>query len=431
MEEGNIIILAPGQTGLGCEICVVCGDRASGRHYGVVSCEGCKGFFKRSMRKDQGYRCRVNNDCNVNKNYRNRCQYCRLQKCLAMGMRSDNILAQRVNIATPRPAQPKDQNKNGIRIFTPPPTSSIRNSSDNQQPEYLMDDDEIMDRDNDNTIEYDTSSLTSVIGRMTKAILEIPEDVVEEIRELPDTLITPDNLEFKIKMSDKPEVFNVYFICEAASRVLFETVRWTRSVQVFESLHETTKTKILSKSWSDIFVLGLAQSKEALQLDSILESICSQLESVASMDRVSVSRVRQVTSTLTKIKEYINALSKLDLDQTEFALVKAIAIFGADQLSVNSEYLNLICDQLVTELREHAATVHPDDPNRFSKLLLRLSPLRSLQSDVIEEIFFTGLIGNIQIDTIIPYILQMDMDEYNTSGAADGSDELTDKADGC
>ena len=75
---------------LGCEMCVVCGDRASGRHYGVVSCEGCKGFFKRSMRKDQGYRCRLNKDCDVNKNYRNRCQYCRLQKCLAMGMRSDS-----------------------------------------------------------------------------------------------------------------------------------------------------------------------------------------------------------------------------------------------------------------------------------------------------------------------------------------------------
>ena len=75
---------------LGCEFCVVCGDRASGRHYGVVSCEGCKGFFKRSMRKDQGYKCRLNKDCDVNKNYRNRCQYCRLQKCLAMGMRSDS-----------------------------------------------------------------------------------------------------------------------------------------------------------------------------------------------------------------------------------------------------------------------------------------------------------------------------------------------------
>ena len=70
----------------------------------------------------------------------------------------------------------------------------------------------------------------------------------------------------------------------------------------------------------------------------------------------------------------------------------------------------------MTQLREHAASVHPKDPNRFSKLLLRLSPLRSLQSDVIEEIFFTGLIGNLQIDTIIPYILKMDMEEYTTPG---------------
>ncbi|XP_055594193.1 nuclear hormone receptor HR78 isoform X2 [Uranotaenia lowii] len=70
------------------ELCLVCGDRASGRHYGAVSCEGCKGFFKRSIRKQLGYQCRGSMNCEVTKHHRNRCQYCRLQKCLACGMRT-------------------------------------------------------------------------------------------------------------------------------------------------------------------------------------------------------------------------------------------------------------------------------------------------------------------------------------------------------
>ena len=85
------------------ELCVVCGDKASGRHYGAVSCEGCKGFFKRSIRKQVlphtffphaqhsqiGYVCRGTKDCPVTKFHRNRCQYCRLKKCLTVGMRSE------------------------------------------------------------------------------------------------------------------------------------------------------------------------------------------------------------------------------------------------------------------------------------------------------------------------------------------------------
>ncbi|XP_055636312.1 nuclear hormone receptor HR78 isoform X2 [Toxorhynchites rutilus septentrionalis] len=70
------------------ELCLVCGDRASGRHYGAISCEGCKGFFKRSIRKQLGYQCRGSMNCEVTKHHRNRCQYCRLQKCLACGMRT-------------------------------------------------------------------------------------------------------------------------------------------------------------------------------------------------------------------------------------------------------------------------------------------------------------------------------------------------------
>ncbi|XP_010217804.1 PREDICTED: nuclear receptor subfamily 4 group A member 2, partial [Tinamus guttatus] len=66
--------------------CAVCGDNASCQHYGVRTCEGCKGFFKRTVQKNAKYICLANKDCPVDKRRRNRCQFCRFQKCLAVGM---------------------------------------------------------------------------------------------------------------------------------------------------------------------------------------------------------------------------------------------------------------------------------------------------------------------------------------------------------
>lgn len=66
--------------------CLICGDRATGLHYGIISCEGCKGFFKRSICNKRVYRCNRDKNCEMSRKQRNRCQYCRLLKCLQMGM---------------------------------------------------------------------------------------------------------------------------------------------------------------------------------------------------------------------------------------------------------------------------------------------------------------------------------------------------------
>lgn len=70
-------------------LCKVCGDVASGNHFGVLSCEACKSFFRRSVRAGARYACRGSRSCTIEKHTRNRCQYCRLQKCMQTGMRKE------------------------------------------------------------------------------------------------------------------------------------------------------------------------------------------------------------------------------------------------------------------------------------------------------------------------------------------------------
>ena len=69
--------------------CKVCGDNASGNHFGVLSCEACKSFFRRSIRTDARYSCRADRCCTIDKQSRNRCQYCRLMKCVRVGMKKE------------------------------------------------------------------------------------------------------------------------------------------------------------------------------------------------------------------------------------------------------------------------------------------------------------------------------------------------------
>jgi hypothetical protein len=76
-----------------CEnVCAVCGDLSSGRHYGAITCEGCKGFFRRIIvhQHNDLYKCIKGNDnCVISHDNRRKCcKSCRFQKCLKVGMDS-------------------------------------------------------------------------------------------------------------------------------------------------------------------------------------------------------------------------------------------------------------------------------------------------------------------------------------------------------
>ncbi|KAK2903344.1 hypothetical protein Q8A67_008057 [Cirrhinus molitorella] len=71
--------------------CKICGDKSSGVHYGVITCEGCKGFFRRSQSSSVQYSCSRQSNCPIDRASRNRCQSCRLKKCVAQGMSRDAV----------------------------------------------------------------------------------------------------------------------------------------------------------------------------------------------------------------------------------------------------------------------------------------------------------------------------------------------------
>uniref|UniRef100_A0A8C7L142 Nuclear receptor subfamily 1, group H, member 4 n=1 Tax=Oncorhynchus kisutch TaxID=8019 RepID=A0A8C7L142_ONCKI len=76
------------------ELCVVCGDKASGYHYNALTCEGCKGFFRRSMTKKAVYKCKNGGTCEMDMYMRRKCQECRLRKCKEMGMLAECLLTE-------------------------------------------------------------------------------------------------------------------------------------------------------------------------------------------------------------------------------------------------------------------------------------------------------------------------------------------------
>merc|ERR1719278_1432867 len=378
------------------ELCVVCGDRASGRHYGAISCEGCKGFFKRSIRKQIGFQCRGNKDCRVDKSHRNRCQYCRLMKCLSVGMRSDSVQSER------RPGRPSLSNSQGkkrrrsieVTVGCEEEATSSEGTEENLETQL-----------------GERALLFSSLAALKESLQDQAEErqSIEELDQGAFDVLDPALISFSLSppLPAVPEM-TPQFVCETASRLLFLSVHWARRLPVFRSLPYSTQVSLMRNRWSDLFLLGLVQCRTQLCLPSLLSALASQLSHWLEEDRLPLQRAGQLTKHLSRVRQLAASLEGYSISPQEFAYLRLLALFGPDQsCAALRRVVEPLSDRVLSSFRNHCR-----DKNRFPRLLLCLAPLRSLQPDLLEELFFSGLIGSVQIDSVIPYILNMQLAEY-------------------
>jgi hypothetical protein len=109
-------------------MCKICGDKASGFHYSIASCEGCKGFFRRSIQKQMTYKCLKEGNCTIVLLNRNRCQHCRFKKCLSMGMSRECVRFSSNNSTTTTTSTRMSKNNQSSDDDTNNETTSNSNS---------------------------------------------------------------------------------------------------------------------------------------------------------------------------------------------------------------------------------------------------------------------------------------------------------------
>jgi len=372
------------------------------RHYGAISCEGCKGFFKRSIRKEHGYLCRGNRDCEVNKSQRNRCQHCRMEKCLAMGMSGDSVQSER------RPGRPS---LNGIRkkmISNPGLQRNYPTSNNNIALEYP----EISQNDDLVDTEEKTDEKANILNSLDDLRLKLTEKMTNSIPVIsPYSFAVLDATLVNFNLSGPelpPAPLNMHCVCESASRVLFHCVHWAKSAPVFQDLPYPTQVNILRMCWADLFLVCLAQWRVQLSLSTLITTIASHLQTCLDRDSLSLSRARHLVSTLNTINSVLSRVSDLSLEPEEFTYLRLTTLFVPAQSSPSLQgLLDSVSDSVLSAFRHHCQDREGGSEGRFSKMLLRTLALRSFPPDTIEQLFFSGLIGEVKIDSVIPYILNM------------------------
>lgn len=352
--------------------CKVCSDHSSGKHYGIFACDGCAGFFKRSIRRSRNYVCKAKSEgkCVVDKTHRNQCRACRLRKCIKVGMNKDAVQHER----------------------------GPRNSTLRRQMAMFMNKDMIGGEDVKSLQqEMVLRSLPMRPAPMPPYILDLSvrnRSVVEQT-----VYPTPMMTHFPLIASPSDAQFE--WISETAAELLLRNTRWLKGQCLAARLTKADQLTLLENSWCDLFILSA--TKYFLHMNPLL---CAY-KLVDNVKNPS-EKYSQILNEAQIFQSLLFKLAHLCIDDREYDCLQAIILYNMESnradggSEVNKERVQesskiaSLQNDAITDLATHLNCTKPTQPMRYKTLMMLLEQFKEVSSQTIHELFFQRVQVSIQ-----------------------------------
>ncbi|XP_070497427.1 steroid hormone receptor ERR2 isoform X1 [Chironomus tepperi] len=345
-------------------LCLVCGDVASGFHYGVASCEACKAFFKRTIQGNIEYTCPANNDCEINKRRRKACQACRFRKCLMMGMLKEGVRLDRVRGGRQKYRRNPNMQPYQLQI----PHSSA-------QPPQSLDDIKMLDV----LMTFEPEKLC--VGHCGIDLMNKNDD--DQKNECVGT--------------DAQEMLNI--LSDLYDKELVGVIGWAKQIPGFTDLPLNDQMRLLQVSWAEILTLMLA-------FRSIPFTGRLYFASDFWLDERSAKECG-ATELYNHCIQITQRLEKISASKEEYYLLKALTLSNCDIRLDNYDSLKKLRESILSALNDCVLILrHYNAVAHQQKLLLLLPSLR--QADHIIRRFWMKVHkeGNITMNKLFVEMLE-------------------------